>query len=146
MPWSVVRKASNSAAASRSRAPFCLPDQPRSLTVTTSMFAGKCRLSRRGMFSSSSTRMSGFRFLERQLEERDGLFSAHTREVFQEEIQGVTRCKVLDEALHRYARAGEHQSSVHHLRVGGDNLLGVHTRSLRLGTGPKEGSRPAREG
>src|SRR4051794_28607684 len=121
MPWSVVRKASNSATASRSKVPFCLPDQPRSLTVIVSTSAGRCRLSRRGMFSSSSTRMPGFRFLQRQLEEGNCLFPADTRKVLEEDVQSISRRQVLYQALYGNAGTREYQSSVHHLRVRREN-------------------------
>src|SRR5215207_8484324 len=105
---SIVTSASNSDCAAARRAPLLSEPQPRSRTVRTSMASSNSGFRRRSTFSSSSTRMLAHGGVEGKLEECRRLLPADAGKTLEEVFQRVPRGQVLDQALDRDARAGEH--------------------------------------
>ena len=57
------------------------------------------------------------------MEERDNLLACHRGKPFQKFIDRIAGLKVIQQCLHRDARAGEDGSASHHLRIAGYDLM-----------------------
>src|SRR6266705_6257202 len=95
---SIVRKTSNSLAASCNNSPFLTPAHPASATVLTS-WPGNSFRSARGTHSSSSTRIGDQMYLG-LLESRNCKVPADGWEIIKKLIKRVTAFDVVDERLH----------------------------------------------
>src|SRR5262245_41808432 len=113
---SIVRKTSNSLAASCNSSPFFTPAHPASATVLTS-WPGNSFRSVRGTHSSSSTRIGDQKCLG-LLEGRNNNIAADGWEIVKKLIKRVTAFDVVDEGLHRHASAHKHWRATQDLRVG----------------------------
>src|ERR1700690_3995405 len=99
--------------AAERRTPFLNEAQPISGTVRTSC-SGSSKRNLRGTHSSSRIRMGEHRLLG-QLQDREGKFAAHRREVLQEMIERIPFFEVVKEGLHGHSRAGKDHGAAHHL-------------------------------
>lgn len=55
------------------------------------------------------------------MKKANGLFTADRREVFKEIVERVPTAKVIQQALHRNARAHKNRRTAHHIRRTGNN-------------------------
>lgn len=148
IPWSSVRKISNSAWAAVKSLPFFTPAHPICATVRHSwpINSGASSL---GRFSSSRMRKGGLlRALFGLLQHGQALLTLHRRETVQKLVERVVLLQVVEQAPHRHARPHEHDRSTQDLgvRVVG---LGFHVRifahfpqKASLRPGGKKGGQP----
>src|SRR5215831_9678442 len=112
---SIVRKTSNSLAASCNSSPFFTSARPASATVLTSCPGNSFR-SARGTHSSSSTRI-GDQMCFGLLDGRNRKVPADGGEIIKKLIKRVTAFDVVDERLHGHTRAHKHWRATQDLGV-----------------------------
>lgn len=130
---SIVRRTSNfSCAARASSLPFFSPAQPIRGTDFTS-WPGRNFSSRQSRFSSSRILTSGvgadFRF--HFLEHGEDLRTLHAGETFQKIAGRIAGLEVVEQALHRHARAFEDQRAAEDFRVGMVSAFFAHGKTIR---------------
>src|SRR5262245_28542089 len=121
---SIVRKTSNSLAASCNSSPFFTPAHPASATVLMS-WPGNSFRNARGTHSSSSTRI-GDQMCLGLLEGCNSNIPADGREIVKKLVKRVAAFNVVDEGLHGHASAHKHGGAPQNLRVGANDRLFFH--------------------
>jgi len=108
----------NSACANSNKRPFFMPFQPISWTVLTS-WPGNSRRSRQSRHSSSSTFTSGGgqQFLGCCFDKSDDLLALYRRKTGQKLVYCFSALQVVDQVLHRHARASENRGAPHNLGI-----------------------------
>src|SRR3972149_8302383 len=111
----MVTNASSSPPIRRRRSPFLMPAQPRPTTVATLCLASVAARSS-GSCSSRRTRTSQQRSA-REVESGDRLVAPHGWELTQELVERIAAFEIVEQRLHRHARADEDGRAAKNLGV-----------------------------
>src|ERR1041384_8435445 len=88
---------------------------------------------------SHSSRLQ--KFLAGLLQHGDDLVALHAGEAFEEIVNRIAGLQMIEEALHRNARAGKHRRAAEDFRITLDEGLGLHGGKLSDGSGSGKSSK-----